>query len=48
VFASGYTETAAIEEAVGEAAILLRKPFGVADLERMLSVSLGAPDATLG
>jgi PAS domain S-box-containing protein len=48
VFASGYSETAAIEEAVGEAAILLRKPFGVADLERMLSVSLGAPDATLG
>lgn len=47
VFASGYSETAAIEEAVGGAAMLLRKPFGVADLERMLSVSLGTPQAGL-
>lgn len=45
VFASGYSETAAIEEAVGEDAMLLRKPFSVADLERMLATSLGAAQA---
>lgn len=39
VFASGYSETAAIEEAMGSAPTLLRKPFGVADLERALAAS---------
>ncbi|MCJ2084223.1 PAS domain-containing sensor histidine kinase [Methylobacterium sp. J-090] len=41
VFASGYSETAAIEEAVGPTAVLLRKPFGVSDLEAVLGDALG-------
>ena len=42
IFASGYSETAAIEEAVGPSAVLLRKPFGIADLEAVLRVALEA------
>lgn len=37
VFASGYSETAAIEQALGKSATLLRKPFSVSDLEVALS-----------
>lgn len=40
IFASGYSETAAIERAVGESAMLLKKPFGISDLERMVSTAL--------
>ena len=40
IFASGYSETAAIEEAVGPSAVLLRKPFGISDLEAVLRVAL--------
>lgn len=40
IFASGYSETAAIERAVGPAAILLRKPFSVADLQGVLGTVL--------
>jgi hypothetical protein len=47
VFASGYSETAAIEEERGGAAMLLRKPFSVADLERMLSVNFGGAQPTV-
>ena len=36
VFASGYSDTAAIERAVGPSAVLLRKPFSVDDLEAAL------------
>ena len=36
IFASGYSETAAIEAAVGKSAIFLKKPFGVSDLEAVL------------
>ena len=41
IFASGYSETDAIEKAVGPSAVLLRKPFGVADLETVLRSTLG-------
>lgn len=40
IFASGYSETAEIEKAVGKTAILLRKPFGVAELEAVLNAVL--------
>lgn len=40
IFASGYSETAAIERAVGPAATLLRKPFSVADLQGVLGTVL--------
>lgn len=36
VFASGYADTKAIEKAVGASAVLLRKPFAVAELETVL------------
>jgi PAS domain S-box-containing protein len=36
VFASGYSDTAAIERAVGPSGVLLRKPFSVDDLEAAL------------
>ncbi|KQP79239.1 response regulator [Methylobacterium sp. Leaf117] len=36
IFASGYSETAAIESVVGQSAVMLRKPFGVGDLEAVL------------
>lgn len=36
IFASGYSQTAAIEEAVGKSALMLRKPFSVSDLETVL------------
>ena len=42
IFASGYSETAAIEEAVGPSAVLLRKPFGISDLEAVLRDALEA------
>jgi len=41
VFATGYSETAAIVEAVGEAAVVLRKPFRVDDLEAALRDAVG-------
>jgi PAS domain S-box-containing protein len=41
IFASGYSETAAIERAVGKSAVLLKKPFSVADLEAVLRTALG-------
>jgi PAS domain S-box-containing protein len=37
IFASGYSDTAAIEAAVGSSAVLLRKPFTVTDLEQVLN-----------
>ena len=40
IFASGYSETAEIEGAVGETAILLRKPFGISELEAVLNNAL--------
>ena len=40
VFASGYSETAAIEASVGASAIVLRKPFRVAALEAVLREAL--------
>ena len=40
IFASGYSETAAIERAVGPSAALLKKPFRVADLEAVLNTTL--------
>ncbi len=36
IFASGYAETAAIEAALGDGAVIMRKPFRVADLEAVL------------
>lgn len=36
IFASGYSETEAIESVVGPSAVMLRKPFGVGDLEAVL------------
>lgn len=46
IFASGYSETAAIERAVGPAATLLRKPFSVADLQGVLGTVLAPQQAT--
>jgi PAS domain S-box-containing protein len=43
IFASGYSDTAAIENAVGKAAVVLRKPFAVSELEAVLNAALGAP-----
>jgi CheY-like chemotaxis protein len=40
IFASGYSETEEIEGAVGKSAILLRKPFGVSELETVLNAVL--------
>jgi CheY-like chemotaxis protein len=39
VFASGHSDTAAIERAVGPLAVLLRKPFRVDDLEAARSAA---------
>jgi CheY-like chemotaxis protein len=36
VFISGYSDTAAIEAVAGENAVILRKPFRVDDLRRVL------------
>jgi len=41
VFASGYSETAAIQRIIGKANTLLKKPFSVADLEAALNAALG-------
>jgi CheY-like chemotaxis protein len=41
VFASGYSETAAIQRIIGKADTLLKKPFSVADLEAALNAALG-------
>lgn len=41
IFASGYSETAAIEAAVGKSAVFLKKPFRVSDLEAVLRMVLG-------
>jgi CheY-like chemotaxis protein len=40
VFASGYADTAAIEQAVGEDAAQLRKPFRIDELHALLSKAL--------
>jgi PAS domain S-box-containing protein len=40
IFASGYSETEEIEGAVGKSAALLRKPFGVSELETVLNAVL--------
>jgi len=40
IFASGYSETSAIEGAVGKTAVVLRKPFGVSELETALNAAL--------
>jgi PAS domain S-box-containing protein len=40
IFASGYSETEEIEGAVGKSAVLLRKPFGVSELETVLNAVL--------
>lgn len=45
IFASGYSQTAAIERAVGKSAVVLRKPFGVSDLEAVLNAALRPGDA---
>lgn len=42
IFASGYSETAAIELAVGPSAVLLRKPFSVSDLDAVVNAVLGS------
>jgi CheY-like chemotaxis protein len=42
VFATGYSETAAIMDAVGTSAVLLKKPFAVSDLETVLRTALEA------
>ncbi|NAZ37048.1 hybrid sensor histidine kinase/response regulator [Rubellimicrobium sp. CFH 75288] len=41
VFATGYADSEAIEGAAGADALILRKPFGVSDLARMLREALG-------
>ena len=41
-FVTGYAETEQIETAVGGAAPILRKPFGVADLAKLVRVLVGA------
>jgi PAS domain S-box-containing protein len=40
IFASGYSDTAAIEAAVGSSAVLLRKPFTVSDLGQVIGSTL--------
>jgi PAS domain S-box-containing protein len=40
VFASGYSDTDAIDRSLGPTATVLRKPFGVAELEAMLANQL--------
>src|SRR3712207_8473992 len=40
VFASGYADTTAIEEAAGKDALVLRKPFRVDDLQAVLVEAL--------
>ena len=42
VFATGYSETAVIVDGVGPSAVLLKKPFGVSDLEAVLRTALEA------
>jgi signal transduction histidine kinase len=37
IFASGYADTAAVEAAVGPGAVILRKPFNMADLARAVA-----------
>jgi CheY-like chemotaxis protein len=41
IFASGYSETAAIESVVSKTAVILRKPFSVAYLETALWSAIG-------
>jgi CheY-like chemotaxis protein len=40
IFASGYSDTAAIERAAGSSAVLLRKPFRIDDLEAALRAAV--------
>jgi len=46
IFASGYSETDEIESAVGKSAVLLRKPFGVSELETVLNAALNPHQET--
>jgi hypothetical protein len=41
VFSSGYSGTAAIEEAVRSNMLMIRKPFGIEELQAVLSDVLG-------
>lgn len=43
IFASGYSETTAVEAAMGEHARLLHKPFKVQELQSMLHELLAVP-----
>jgi CheY-like chemotaxis protein/anti-sigma regulatory factor (Ser/Thr protein kinase) len=43
VFATGYSESAAVEAAVGGSALLLKKPFLIADLETVLRLAIDGP-----
>jgi CheY-like chemotaxis protein len=43
VFASGYADTAAIEEVPGPRNPMLRKPFAVEELQRVVSEALKTP-----
>jgi CheY-like chemotaxis protein len=36
IFITGFADTAAIEQSVGRAALVLRKPFRLADLDALL------------
>ncbi len=47
VFASGYADTAAIEDVAGAGATILRKPFRVDELQTVLIQSLGAASSPL-
>jgi FixJ family two-component response regulator len=42
VFASGHSDTAAIEKAVGPSAVVLRKPFRMNDLDAALRAAVTA------
>jgi signal transduction histidine kinase/DNA-binding response OmpR family regulator len=41
VFATGFAESSAIEAVMGERSPILRKPFGVDDLQRVIACALG-------
>ena len=46
IFASGYSETAAIESVVGNRSVVLRKPFSVADLDAALRAAIRTPNVS--
>ncbi|WP_338665554.1 ATP-binding protein [Pararoseomonas sp. SCSIO 73927] len=41
IFSSGYADTASIEAVAGEGAVVLRKPFRIADLRAAIAAALG-------